>query len=238
MKTRITLLIAAGILSFNSLFAEEGKVSFGLDVCPSVNWLNTKTTNIKSDGSSLKLNGALNINFNLGKSYAIVTGLRYNTFGGILTGKNLANTSETVKYEFNELEIPFGFKLRTGSIGDIRFAAHLGVGLGIDFKGKATIDDNAISTLRYENQAYDYKIQPFRTLYNLGIGAEYDLDATIITAKINYKGWFTGTYMYNNSINNPSKFLDLNTSNPTRTEYADKIIFQPSALELCIGVLF
>lgn len=238
MKTRITLLIAASLLSLNSLFAEEGKVSFGLEVCPSVNWLNTNTQDIEANGSSMKLNGGLNINFNLGKSYAIVSGLRYNTFGGYLTGKNSSMVTENVKYEFNELEIPIGVKLRTGSIGKIRFAAHLSAGLGIDFKAKATIDDNTNPLNNYENESFDYKIQPIRTLYNLGIGAEYDLDATIVTAKVNYKGWFTGTYLYNNNFTDASKNLDINALNAGRTTYTEGIIFQPSALEICIGVLF
>ncbi len=225
MLKKISVLVVAIFIS-TQLFAEEGRVSFGLEVTPAISWLNIDHPQIDSDGSSLKLNGGLIININMGETYAIVTGLRYNSHGGSLKGID----STSVKYEFNEFEIPIGLKLRTGSFGKMRFAAHLSTGLGIPIKPKETYGF-------YENEKIrDFNLLPVRALYNLGAGVEYDLGAVILTGKISYKGWFSNLYFYKNKINLPSDQLELIDSNAKT--YTQTIIFQPSAVELSFGVIF
>lgn len=223
------IIIAAVLLGLNTwLFAEEGKVSFGLEVSPAISWLNVDHPQIIADGSSLKLNGGLLININLGKSYSLVTGLSYNSYGGTLKG--IDSVTVKVKYEFNEFEIPIGLKLRTGTFGKMRFAAHLGTGLGIEIKPTETYGF-------YENKKIkNFSIMPIRALYNLGLGVEYDLGEVVLTGRIGYKGWLSNLYFYKDKLNLPADQLEL--VDLTAKTYQEKIIFQPSQWVLSIGVIF
>ncbi len=238
---KATILATALLLSFNSLLhAEEGKISFGLELSPALTWLNTSSDGIVEDGNSVKLNGGLIVNINLGETYSIITGLRYNSYGGNFDGPNV-ETNE-IKYEFNEFEIPIGLKLRTGSFGKMRYAAHINTGMGIMIKPKETI----VGLGDYENVSIsdktDYKIFPIRALYEIAIGGEYDLGAVILCGKIGYKGWFSNLYFYNDKINLPADQLQLidpvNAGDPAAAIYPNTITFQPSAVELTIGVIF
>lgn len=222
---RIALLSTAILLTLSSILqAEEGKVSFGLEITPAITWLNIDHPQITKNGASLKLNGGLLININLGSSYALTTGLRYNTYGGKFNGID----STDVKYEFNEFEIPIGLKLRTGTFGKMRFAAYLGTGAGIPIKPRETYGF-------YENEKIRaYNIMPIRALYNLGAGVEYDLGSVILTSKISYKGWFSNLYFFDGG----TKANKLELIDPTAKIYDQDIFFQPSAFEVSIGVIF
>lgn len=229
---KVILLAVATLLSITSLFAEEGKVSFGLELSPAMTWLNTSHSKIGPDGNSVKLNGGLILNINLGKAYSIVTGLRYNTYGGSFDGD--LETRE-IKYEFNEFEIPIGLKLRTGSFGKMRFAAHLSTGMGIEFKPKETI----VEEPGYDNKPVkDFKIMPIRALYNLGAGLEYDLGEVVLTGKVSYKGWFSNLFFYSDKMNIPTHQLELLGEPVASPIYEEKFTFQPSAVEVTFGVIF
>lgn len=242
MKTKITLALATFILATNFVFSQESetkKLNFGLDVIPAITWLNINNPQVQSDGSKIKLNGGLNIYFNLGDSYAIVTGLRYNTYGGKLQGTK-DNIVENISYKFREIEIPVGLKLRTKAIGSMRYVAHLNVGAGFEIKPGASRTDATDTNLNYENNVGNYKLLLTRALYNLGLGVEYDLQGIVLTGRINYKGWFTPLYFYVDDITTATKQLNLAPPAGTASAniYDTPIKFKPSAFELAIGVLF
>lgn len=230
---KVILITVATFLSISGLFAEEGKVSFGLEITPAMTWFNTSHSSINPDGNSIKLNGGLLLNINAGKAYSIVTGLRYNTYGGSFDG---SLELKEIKYEFNEFEIPIGLKLRTGSFGKMRFAAHLTSGIGIPFKPKETI----VAEPGYENKAIkDFTIMPIRALYNLGAGVEYDLGEVVLTGRLSYKGWFSNLFFYKSKMNLPADQLELLGEPITPApQYLETFTFQPSAVEFSLGVIF
>jgi len=224
------------ITSFSAMYGQEKsseplqKITLGIELAPAFTWLNIKNDQIESDGGKLKLNVGLNAFINLTDRYSIVTGIHVNTYGGQLKG-----SYDQVSYKFNEIELPIGLKLRTGSFDDWRFTANMGLGAGILFNGSATKDTGSDT---YTNENYNYNLFPLRALYNLGIGFEYDLHGAILTGRINYKGWLTSLYFYDHGIGNATRNLDLKEPSTTTTTYNSDIYFKPSSLEFVMGVIF
>ncbi len=257
-KSIIYLAMAAMALSAGKVSAEEGKVTFGLEVAPAVTWLTMSDhPEIEEDGAKMKFNGGLVVYFNYGdeNKYSVFTGLNYNSYGGFLEGnlaaaaaKGNANAAaqlvtgpnkERLKYNFGEFEIPVGVRLRTGSFGNWRFAAHLNLGLAVTVHGNASMKDynGAAYTLDdYSRKTYSYSPMRLRGTYGLALGAEYDLDAVVLTGKVRYKGSMSNMYFYKDGMFNPSATLNL--QDPEDKTYSENVTFLPHILELAIGVLF
>ncbi len=218
------------------------KVDFNLELAPAITWMSINNKQVDSDGSNVKLNVGMNVNWNLADSYAFVSGLRLNTFGGDLTGNNGTNPSETVLYEIQEFEIPIGMKFRTPEvIENMRFSFNLGLGFGIAFKAHATKTyPSSLSSMDYENDDFDYKLMPFRGIYNVGAGVEYSLGELTLTGRLNYKGSLTSIYFYESggSMGSATNYLDLNSNYTDRSQYNESIKFSPNAFEIAVGVIF
>ena len=258
-KSIIYLAMAAMALSAGKVSAEEGKVTFGLEVAPAVTWLTMSDhPEIEEDGAKMKFNGGLVVYFNYGdeNKYSVFTGLNYNSYGGFLEGnlaaaaangnanalyqKSLfAPNKERLKYNFGEFEIPVGVRLRTGSFGNWRFAAHLNLGLAVTVHGNASMKDYNGATYPlddYNRKTYSYSPMRLRGTYGLALGAEYDLDAVVLTGKVRYKGSMSNMYFYNDGMFNPSATLNLQDKEDKT--YSENVTFLPHILELAIGVLF
>lgn len=255
-KSIIYLAMAAMALSAGKVSAEEGKVTFGLEVAPAVTWLTMSDhPEIEEDGAKMKFNGGLVVYFNYGdeNKYSVFTGLNYNSYGGFLEG-NLASAAlkgnanaaaqtalglnkERLKYNFGEFEIPVGVRLRTGSFGNWRFAAHLNLGLAVTVHGNASMKDYGDYQLDdYSRKTYSYSPMRLRGTYGLALGAEYDLDAVVLTGKVRYKGSMSNMYFYKDGMFNPSATLNLQDKEDKT--YSENVTFLPHILELAIGVLF
>ena len=243
-------------LSAGKVSAEEGKVTFGLEVAPAVTWLTMSDhPEIEEDGAKMKFNGGLVVYFNYGdeNKYSVFTGLNYNSYGGFLEG-NLASAAlkgnanaaaqtalglnkERLKYNFGEFEIPVGVRLRTGSFGNWRFAAHLNLGLAVTVHGNASMKDYGDYQLDdYSRKTYSYSPMRLRGTYGLALGAEYDLDAVVLTGKVRYKGSMSNMYFYKDGMFNPSATLNLQDDNDKT--YSENVTFLPHILEIAVGVLF
>lgn len=235
----------ATLLSQSAFAADEDKISIGLEVAPTFSWLSvpSEIDNVEGDGGHIKFDAGLNVFYNFGTDnrYSFVSGIHYNGMGGYLKGSGsylnaegvAINAKERVKYNFQEFEIPAGIRLRTGSFDKFRFDAILGIGLGILTSGQASCSSNGND---YEGKTYGYGKMPLRGLYNLGLGAEYDLGSIVLTGRINYKGSITPIYFYDDDLTDASRYLDLDETNAVK--YADKIKFRPSNLEFAIGCIF
>ena len=257
-KSIIYLAMAVMALSAGNVSAEEGKVTFGLEVAPAVTWLTMSDhPEIEEDGAKMKFNGGLVVYFNYGdeNKYSVFTGLNYNSYGGFLEG-NLASAAlkgnanaaaqtalglnkERLKYNFGEFEIPVGVRLRTGSFGNWRFAAHLNLGLAVTVHGNASMKDYngaAYPFDDYSRKTYSYSPMRLRGTYGLALGAEYDLDAVVLTGKVRYKGSMSNMYFYKDGMFNPSATLNLQDKEDKT--YSENVTFLPHILELAIGVLF
>ncbi|MBO6005446.1 MAG: hypothetical protein J6P49_01100 [Paludibacteraceae bacterium] len=256
-KSIFCLAAAAMLLTAGMASAEEGKVTFGLEISPAVTWLGmTDHAEVETDGAKMKFNGGLVVYFNYGDEnrYSLFTGLNYNSYGGFLEG-NLASAAkngsanaaaslaigapskERVKYNFGEFEIPIGVRLRTGSFNNWRFAAHLNLGLAVTVHGNATMKDYGTYALdNYKRKTYSYDPMRIRGTYGLAVGAEYDLDAVTLTGKIRYKGSMSNMYFYRDGMFNPA--ASLNVADSEDKVYTQNVTFLPHILELAIGVLF
>ncbi len=217
------------------------KIDFNLELAPVITWMNINNKQVDSDGSNVKLNIGMNVNFNLTDSYSFVSGLRLNTFGGDLSGDN-GSSSETILYEIQEFELPIGMKFRTPEvIQNTRFSFNLGLGLGVIFKAHATKNyPIQLSDMDYKNDNFNYKLMPFRGIYNIGAGVEYNIRGVILTGRFNYKGSLTSTYFYerSGSMGSATHYLDLNNAYAERNNYNKSIKFFPNAFETAIGVIF
>ncbi|MDR1679819.1 MAG: PorT family protein [Prevotellaceae bacterium] len=225
------IILAFSLLSLvlHASFAQDKKWAIGLELAPAFTWLNPDNSKVASDGGRIKLNGGVNLFYNLTERYALATGIHFNNHGGKLKGDY---NGDEITYNLRELEVPIGVKLSTGNWREnMRFVANVGIGLGILFNGSATKDYGAD---KYDHQSFGYSIFPFRALYNVGAGVEYDVLDVTVCGKINYKGWFNRVYFYDDGMGNPARELDLQLSNSTY----DKIRFGLSAIELSLGVIF
>lgn len=249
------MMIAFLITDLKSYAGEEGRWTFGLDLAGGVAWLSPgNNSDIESDGARLKFNPGLLVYRNFGREnrYSLFTGLNINSYGGWLKG-NVSNTdltyngvtysnvsiSERVRYNFRELEIPVGMRLRTGYYGPWRFGFHLNLGLGVTVLGDAYADDvkvaNVVVVKGYEGNNYDYSPALLRMTFGVALGTDYDLDFVTLTAKLRYKGSVTNMYFYDHGMFNPGRALNLRVDN----NYYDKnITYRPSILEFVIGALF
>jgi len=261
-KSIIYLAMAAMALSASKVSAEEGKVTFGLEVAPAVTWLTMSDhPEIEEDGAKMKFNGGLVVYFNYGdeNKYSVFTGLNYNSYGGFLEGNLVSaaahgnanavkitnNTDpivgclnkERLKYNFGEFEIPVGVRLRTGSFGNWRFACHLNLGLAVTVHGNASMKDYSTYKLDdYSRKTYSYSPMRLRGTYGLALGVEYDLDAVVLTGKVRYKGSMSNMYFYNDGMFNPSATLNLQDKEDKT--YSENVTFLPHILEIAVGVLF
>lgn len=230
---KITLLSFVLAMSA-SLFAQDiQKINIGIKVAPAITWFGINNPEVSSDGAKMRFNAGVELQYNFTENYSLVTGVNFNTIGGKLEGD--VKTTESVlstevSYNFHEIELPIGMKLRTNDFSGFRYFAQFGLGAGFAFSGKATKKDD------YKRQSYDNKIMPIRALYNVGIGVEYDLNGTILIGGLNYKGFISNMYFYKDGISKPLNKLDLNPDNPYT--YDQSILLRPSAFELVLGVMF
>lgn len=261
---KISVILASVTCLFYSFTAsaiDEGKVTFGLEVAPAVTWLGMNDhPEVECDGAKMKFNGGIVVYFNYGdeNKYSVFTGLNYNSYGGFLKGDlvkaakdgrtvssvyaspaGINSRYERVKYNFGEFEIPVGVRFRTGDINNWRFAAFLNLGLGITVHGNASMKDynSAIYQLdNYTRKNFNYSPMRFRGTYGIALGAEYDLEAVVLTGKVRYKGSMTNMYFYKDDMFNPSASLNLNANYDRH--YSENVCFMPHTLELAVGVLF
>ncbi len=257
MKKILVPLILIGCLmtGLKSFASEEGRWTFALDFAGGVAWLSPgSNSEVESDGVRLKFNPGLLVYRNFGSEnrYSLFTGLNINSYGGWLKG-NVSNcdltyngvtysnvsVSERVRYNFRELEIPVGMRLRTGNNGPWRFGFHLNLGLGVTVLGDAYTDDlkvaNVVVVNGYEGDNFDYSPALLRMTFGVAIGTEYDLDFVTLTTKLRYKGSVTNMYFYDHGMFNPGRALNLRVDN---NYYSKNITYRPSILEFVVGVLF
>jgi hypothetical protein len=215
------LFAAAILLSVSSLFAQDGGATangddknfhFGLYVMPGL-YIPTTSSNTTSGNVTYSNSGnaagfgfgyGINLEFYFTPNYGLATGLGVNQFAVNYTnvtdttfsGRPVRSTTtvhqETVQY----LQLPFLLKLRTNSIGSIKYFGQFGLGAGflLSAKDNPTVTyDNITSTTTTTTNVDIYKKSDFvRLSLQVGLGLEYSLAGTTsIQASINYDNAFT-----------------------------------------------
>jgi hypothetical protein len=186
MKKALVLSLGLLLFAFQYSVAQytatsSNKITLGVKLAPTVAWFDGSSTTYSADGADVKLNAGFVFLYNFTETTALETGIDINTFGGGL--KNIIS-NVTERYNFSEVEIPIGIRLRTLPIDNISYVAQ--GGLGISYVMKAV---NSTTSMDISNQTY-----PLRLSYHLGAGIEYNLKSVLLTGGINFNSGLTNIF--------------------------------------------
>ena len=133
------ILIAFLIFTSISVYSQEKKLSFGIDIIPSVNWTATNTKDAKNDGVSAGISYGANLTALRGQNWGFLTGVRmshlnfnvkYNYLFGFQTYDSLyssISSGSSVEYKMQQIEVPLGFSFRSREIGYTTITGEVGV---------------------------------------------------------------------------------------------------------------
>jgi hypothetical protein len=217
------LFAAAILLSVSSLFAQDGGATangddknfhFGLYVMPGL-YIPTTSSNTTSgkvtysnlgNAAGFGFGYGINLEFYFTPNYGIATGLGVNQFAVNYTNITTTKTGNITDSSINTvhqqsmqyLQLPVLLKLRTNSIGSIKYFGQFGLGMGflLDAKDNPTVSRTVYAT-SFPSTTNDnvnvYKQSDFfRLSLQVGLGLEYSLAGTTsIQASINYDNAFT-----------------------------------------------
>jgi len=243
---KTALFVAVILLSASSLFAQDGGASangtdrnfhFGLNITPGIYFPTVGSTatsgnttyNNTANSAGFGFGYGINLEFYFTPNYGLATGIEITQFAAnytnvtdtMVAGKVASSYNTVHQQSMQYLQIPILLKLRTNSIGAIKYFGQFGLGAG--FLLSAT--DNATVTPTYYGTTYPstssdnvniYKQSDFiRLSLVVGLGLEYNLaGSTSIQGSINYDNAFTN--------------LNSNSSNSVLVK----------GINLTIGVLF
>ncbi len=218
MKVQSTLL-ALALATAGSLHAQTGGVTdfsqfrFGLNLSPSISWINTDDSRISGDGTAFGIKLATQAEFFFAENYAIETGIgfHFNTGGTLLSnyggnfftesigeGQPFNNpgspTSANVRldYSINYLEIPLALRLHTREFGFIRYYVQAPIfTLGIRTSAKGTISGGGVGA-DVEDINIAREVSPIALSWGLGAGAEYEVGGgTVLFGGLQFSRLFT-----------------------------------------------
>lgn len=217
------VVACAGSLTAGAQDLDFSKFRFGLNLSPSISWINTDDNRISGDGTALGIKLATQAEFFFAENYAIETGIgfHFNTGGTLLSNyggrfftRSLgegtafnspsAPTGENVRldYSISYLEIPLGLRLHTREFGFIRYYVQAPIfTLGIRTGAKATISGGGLNVTEEEFNI-DEEVTPLALSWGLGGGAEYEVGGgTVLFGGLQFSRLFTdvtkdGPYEY------------------------------------------
>jgi hypothetical protein len=190
---------------------EVSDFSFGFEVSPMVTWMSADNNLINSNGPNLgvklgttgeyffsenySLTAAIHFSFNQGGQ------LFYESGGNLLPrtslsdpdfDKNLPDNVD-IRYKLQFLEIPFGFKMRTNQMGNIRYFAHFPeFGLIMNTQARADVEGGSPgNTVNTEGENISDEVPFMRLRWGVGGGIEYNIGGdTYLVGGIGYQGTF------------------------------------------------
>jgi len=207
--------------------SEAGKISFGVKLSPSINWIRAVNDDVQSDGATLKFGVGGIVAYHLSNEFSFVSGLNYNEFGGYVydnASLNDPNTENNYLINYAEIEVPVALRLQTKAVNKLSY--YLQGGLSLSFIGKATEKHKStlantdpeiinIQTLTYPN----------RIFYHVGAGMEYSVGKrAVVFGQITYKNAIT------NSANSDKYFNERPYNAPFQ--------LLPGSLEFSVGFMF
>lgn len=203
------LLIVVFCLLSTSLMAQMGgkRVTVGLSVGPSIDWLGPKTEGYEGNGAKMGLRYGIpvDINFTEANNYYFSTGILFSHSGGKLkftdyrpdqSVPEVADISR--KYNSIYISIPTGVKLKAPNFGDFVVAGNFGFYHGFLLSSRYVDSYNGSR----DSRKADFKRANFfkESLY-VGLGVEYIIqDDFRASLYINYS--YTLTNYFKNKTNN------------------------------------
>ena len=196
------LLISAFCLLLTGNVFAQG-VKFGFHIDPVLGWLKPDEKNISSTGVRIGFNYGLMLDFYFSENYAITTGVTIAQNGGkikyddadTLFPKTFPGTgfpaSTEIKFNFQNLQIPFALKLKTNEIGYITYFGEVGVDNRFNIRTTGDIiTPNAVDDRVDEKLAKDVRV--FNLALHIGAGIEYSLsEKTAFVGGIYFSNGFT-----------------------------------------------
>jgi len=234
MKKILTLSFFLTLATLSQAQFSFDNLKLGIQVSPTISWMNTNDNQIVSDGNRVGLNLGIMGEYFFSENYSFVSGislisnqgggLNYNYTGNFLP-KSAADRAmtpsatqfdslaagTTINYGLQFIEIPFAIRLRTNELFEnFKIFAELPVfSVAFTTKGQANID-GPNKVLNDENIASDVSGLNFK--WGLGAGAEYSIsDNFSLMGGIFYNGTLidvtkdSGTVIYGTPAEEDSK---------------------------------
>jgi hypothetical protein len=194
MKTKIFFLAILLFVAF-SANAQFKKYTFGLKAAPQIAWMKPNVKGYEGNGVKVGFSWGFVSEFAFSENHCISTGFNILFDGGKLkfpVDSNGTIGSINRSYSIKSVEIPLTLKMRTNSIGGIKFYGQ--IGFGTSFRINAKVEDeyvNGSSRIAIDKTSYD-KVSFLRESLIVGLGAEYTLKAgTTLSAGLALNNGFT-----------------------------------------------
>lgn len=220
------------------------KFKFGIQVSPTVSWLNTDDSRIDGDGTNLGLKLAMQGELFFAENYAIATGIGFyfnaggtlqSQYGGTFFTASELNTPNfptvlgeqaILKYDIQYVEIPLALKLRTREFGYLTYYLEAPIfTLGIRSKATGTLQGGGQSAVAEEIDIAK-EVTPLSLSWGFGGGAEYSIsESTRLFGGLQYQNIFTDV----------TKDKDYTYAGRTRSDDPKATL---GAITLKLGVLF
>ena len=224
---RKNLLILTFIVLCTTAFAQTAeppmttgkRVSIGVSIGPSVDWLASRTDGYEKDGTILGLRYGIPLDINLTKStnFYFSTGVKFAHTGGMLCFEDTFIIDENIppfeairhrKYNVMYVALPTGVKLKTPTFNNFVIGGHLGLEHGISLSSKK-LDELDVTILETKLTAKDEKKSKytdgymFRESVYAGLGLEYIIkDSFRVNFYVNYNYTLNNFFKKNNSTKN------------------------------------
>lgn len=248
MLKKILLLSASLLILCTSVIAQDANdFRFGIQISPTISWMNTDDNRITNQGTALGLKLATQAEYVFAEKYSIATGIGFHfnsggsmlsEFGGqfftesIVPGQpfndpdNLTGEQVLFNYSIQYVEIPLALKLRTREFGTLTYFLEAPIfTFGIRGKTSGGLSGGGIAE-KIEDLSIKREVNPFAFSWGFGGGIEHSiLDGTRVFAGLTFQRMFLDAtrdsgYVYTGRIA---------TDDPTATI---------NSLTLRLGILF
>ena len=203
-------LFASNLYTSNSLLTSttdniKGRnVHFTLKAVPGVYWLNSGANAAKSNGAAFGFGYGANVEFGLTETIYLVTGIEVAKIGAKYTSDSVATAAgklpvgtvintTTATATIQYLQVPLFFKLKTKSIGLIKYYGQFGLGSGIAISGTTSWSKIGSNMPTETSGTYTGTSNAalFREALLIGGGLEYNLSgSTSLVGGITYDNGF------------------------------------------------
>ncbi len=221
MKIRLfflSLILFVGI----SANAQFKKYVFGLKAAPQISWMKPSADKYEGNGAKLGFSWGFVSEFNFTENHCFATGFNVVFNGGKLKFPFASDTIiGTMKrnYGIKSIEIPITLKMRTNTIGNMKFYGQIGFGTSFRFAAKNTDEFvHGSTTVKTEKKNYD-NTSFIRESLIIGLGAEYNTKAgTILSTGLAFNNGFSDILTGKNTVIPSTKekstlnFIELNVA--------------------------
>ncbi len=213
MLKQISLLSATLLIICTSVTAQDANdFRFGLQISPSVSWMNTDDNRITNQGTALGLKLATQAEYVFSDKYSIASGIgfHFNTGGSMLSqyggqfftesivegqpfNNPAAPTGDQVllDYSIQYIEIPVSLKLRTREFGTLTYFMEAPIfTLGFRSNVKGGLSGGGL-TEQIEDLSIKKEVSPIAFSWGFGGGIEHSiLDGTRLFAGLTFQRMF------------------------------------------------